>query len=94
MNADVRDPDEHHRVGDSATRPIRPRCGALAALLLLAGMSPQRRRALPAHRIAARSGAFNCGFQVNSFALCMPLMSFVRHRLHLPVDCRANSGFP
>ena len=72
MNADVRDHDEHHRMGNSATHPIRPRCGALAALLLLAGMSPQRqapakrrarlRQALPAHRIAARSGAFNCGF--------------------------------
>ena len=66
MNADVRDHDEHHRVGDSATHPIRPRCGALAGLqaglLLLAGMSPPPRRALPAHRIAARSGAFNCGF--------------------------------
>ena len=72
MNADFRDPDEHHRVSDSATRPIRPRCGALAALLLVAGMSPppqaqarrraRLRQALPAHRIAARSGAFNCGF--------------------------------
>ena len=28
----------------------------------LAGMSPQRRRALPAHPIAAHSGASNCGF--------------------------------
>jgi len=32
--------------------------------LLLAGMSPPRRRALPAHRITAHSGASNCGFQV------------------------------
>ena len=63
MNADVRNHDQHHRMGYSATRPIRPRCGALAALLLLAGTSPQRRRALPAHPIAARSGASNCGFQ-------------------------------
>jgi hypothetical protein len=31
-------------------------------LLLLAGMSPQQRRALPAHRIKAQSGASNCGF--------------------------------
>ena len=55
-----------------ATHPIEPRCGALAALLLLAGMSPQRpaqakrrarlRLALPAHRIAAHSGASNCRF--------------------------------
>jgi hypothetical protein len=40
----------------SATPPIEPRCGALAALLLLAGTSPQRRLALPAHRITAHSG--------------------------------------
>jgi hypothetical protein len=30
---------------ESATHPIEPHCGALALLLLLAGMSPQRRRA-------------------------------------------------
>ncbi|MFM2450927.1 MAG: hypothetical protein RIS44_3377, partial [Pseudomonadota bacterium] len=41
------------KLGESATRPIEQRCGTLAALLLLAGTSPQRRRALPAHRIAA-----------------------------------------
>jgi hypothetical protein len=41
----------------SATHPIEPCCGALAALVLLAGTSPQRRRALPAHRITAHSGA-------------------------------------
>ena len=34
--------------------------------LSLAGMSPQRRRALPAHRIVVRSGASNCRFQVES----------------------------
>jgi hypothetical protein len=31
-------------------------------LLLVAGMSPLPRRALPSHRIAAQSGAFNCRF--------------------------------
>jgi hypothetical protein len=41
----------------SATHPIEPCCGALAALLLLAGTSPQRRHALPALRITAHSGA-------------------------------------
>ena len=41
----------------SATHPIEPCCGTLAALLLLAGTSPQRRHALPAHRITAHSGA-------------------------------------
>jgi hypothetical protein len=41
----------------SATHPIEPCCGTLAALLLLAGTSPQRRHALPEHRITAHSGA-------------------------------------
>jgi len=62
MNAEIFSHDDHHRLGDSATHPIEPRCGTLAALLLLAGMSPQRRRALPARRITAHSGASNCGF--------------------------------
>jgi hypothetical protein len=54
---------EHpHRLGESATRPIAPRCGTLAALLLLAGMSPLRRHALPAHRITAHSAVSNCRF--------------------------------
>jgi hypothetical protein len=62
MNTEISTHDDPHRFGESATHPIEPRCGALAALLLLAGMSPPRRRALPAHRIAAHSGASNCGF--------------------------------
>ena len=85
MNIDTCGHDRVHLLGESATHPIEPRCGTLAALLLLAGMSqsqrlwpsagtnspcglfvsrlsPQRRRALPAHRIAAHSGAPNCGF--------------------------------
>ena len=41
----------------SATHPIELCYGTLAALLLLAGTSPQRRLALPAHRITAHSGA-------------------------------------
>ena len=62
MKAHIPAHDIHHLVGESATHPSEPRCGALAALLLLAGMSPLHRRALPAHRIATRSGASNCGF--------------------------------
>ena len=62
MNADDLAYEQHRLAGDSATRPIEPRCDALAALLLLAGMSPQRRRALPGRRSAARSGAFNYRF--------------------------------
>jgi len=60
MTSDLGDHDHRHLWGDSATHPIEPRCGTLAALLLLAGMSPQRRRALPARRIAAHPGASNC----------------------------------
>ena len=48
-------PARHHPVGVSATQPIAPRYGTLAALLLLVGKSPLRRRALPSHRIAAHS---------------------------------------
>ena len=51
-----------HRMGDSATHPIGLRWITLAALLLLAGMSPQRRRALPARPITALSGASNRRF--------------------------------
>jgi hypothetical protein len=90
MDTEVSSHDHPHRLGESATHPIEPRCGTLAALfhlagrakpgawpfarhsqhtglsvsgLSLAGMSPPRRRALPAHRITAPSGASNCGFQ-------------------------------
>ena len=72
MNTGIRDHDQLDRVGESATHPIEPRCGALAALLLLAGMSPQRpaqtkRRArlrlvLPVPHITTHSGASNCRF--------------------------------
>ncbi|MBA4261469.1 MAG: hypothetical protein C0443_05465 [Comamonadaceae bacterium] len=62
MNTEFFGYAEHPLLGESATHPIEPRCGALAALLLLAAMRPQRRRALPAPRIAAHSGASNCGF--------------------------------
>jgi len=43
----------------SAARPLVWRFGPLAALLLLVGMSPLRRRALPATRLARPSGASN-----------------------------------
>jgi hypothetical protein len=41
----------------NAAHPIEPRCGTLAALLLLVGISPPRRRVLPARRITAHSAA-------------------------------------
>ncbi len=85
MNLEISSHEPHHLVRKSATHPIEPRCGALAALLRqsqrlwpstgtnspqglfvsglsLAGMSPLRRRALPAHRSAAHSGASNYRF--------------------------------
>ena len=64
MNSSFRAHEQGHLKGDSATHPIEPRWRTLAALLLLAGSSPQRRLALPAHPIAAHSGASNCGCHV------------------------------
>ncbi len=40
MNTDFCTHDHLHLFGDSATHPIDPRCGALAALLLVAGEGP------------------------------------------------------
>ena len=48
-----------HPRGENATQPIEPRYGTLAALLLLVGISPLRRRVLPAHCIAAHSAVSN-----------------------------------
>jgi hypothetical protein len=62
MNIEYFSDELHHLSGESATHPIERRCGTLAALLLLAGTSPQRRRALPAHRTAAHSGVSNLRF--------------------------------
>jgi hypothetical protein len=55
--------DHVHPSGESATHPIEPRCGTLAALRILAmPLGIAAARALPAHRNTARSGAFNCRF--------------------------------
>jgi len=54
--------DNPYHMGEHATHPIRPPSGALAALLLLAGTSLPRRRALPAPPMTACSGASNYGF--------------------------------
>jgi len=62
MNTDFLCFDNPHRLGEIATHPIRPPSGALAALLLLAGISLPRRRALPPHPMTARSGASNYSF--------------------------------
>ena len=50
---------EVHPLGDSATHPIEPLATRLGALLLLAGRSPQRRRAYPDAPPVAHSGASN-----------------------------------
>jgi len=44
----------------NAAHPLGWRFGLLAALPLLVGTSPLRRRALPADRLASPSGAPNC----------------------------------
>ncbi len=62
MNAHHFTHEPHHLVGESATHPMAQRCGALAALLRLAGTSPPRCRALPERHSAAPSGASNYGF--------------------------------
>ncbi len=66
MNTGCSGLEELHRLGESATHPIEPPWGTLAALLLLAGISLLPRRALPAHPMPAHSGAFNRRFQDNS----------------------------
>ncbi len=49
-----------HLLGENATYPIAPPDSALAALLILAGRSQRRRRALPGPCLTAHSGASNC----------------------------------
>lgn len=62
MNAEKSDYDAIHLLGECTTHPIAPPWGALAALLLLAGRSLPRRRALPAHPMTAHSGGSNYRF--------------------------------
>jgi len=59
MYAEVRAFDNGHPLGEPATRPIARFSGCLAALLLLAGPAPPRRRALPGSPKTAHSGASN-----------------------------------
>ena len=53
---DVAALENQHPLGESAAHPIEPRCGALAALLLLASMSapgrPQREFRRAKHGVA------------------------------------------
>jgi hypothetical protein len=57
MNAHFFGLEQKIQFGPNATHPIELRYGTLAALLLLVGISPPRRRVLPTHRSTAHSGA-------------------------------------
>ncbi len=59
MPIEVSLPAAYYLMGENATQPIEPRYGTLAALLLLVGISPLRRRVLLPHRIAAHSAESN-----------------------------------
>ncbi|MDR1994079.1 hypothetical protein [Azonexus sp.] len=63
MNTDFHDFGGCHTIGEVATRSPAPCSPRHAALLLLAGVSLLRRRALPGTTITALTSAFNCGFQ-------------------------------
>ncbi|MDO5692584.1 MAG: hypothetical protein Q4G70_08900 [Pseudomonadota bacterium] len=62
MGTDFRSFDHTHLLGERAMHPITPRWACHAALLVLAGTSLPRPRALPGTPITARSGASNCRF--------------------------------
>jgi hypothetical protein len=62
MNAEVFDFDRPHHLGEIAMRPPAPRSTRHAALLVLAGMSLPRPRALPGTPITALAGASNYRF--------------------------------
>ncbi|MBY4598848.1 hypothetical protein [Ottowia caeni] len=62
MNTSFWCSDDSHPLRESATHPIRPPSGTLAALLVLAGTSLPRPHALPAHPMTTCSGASNYRF--------------------------------
>jgi len=62
MNTALFSFDQFHLWGKTAMHPAAPRSVRQAVLLVLAGRSPLRPRALPGTPIAALSGASNCGF--------------------------------
>jgi hypothetical protein len=62
MNTEIFDFDQSHHLGESAMHPPAPRSTRHAALLVLAGSSPLRPRALPGTPITALAGASNYRF--------------------------------
>ncbi|PKO66838.1 MAG: hypothetical protein CVU22_14275 [Betaproteobacteria bacterium HGW-Betaproteobacteria-16] len=62
MNTENFGHEEARFNGESATDPIEPPGSTLAVLLLLAGISPLRRHALPAHPLTTHSGLSKCHF--------------------------------
>ncbi len=64
MNIDIGTHDNVHLLGASATHPIEPRCGTLAALLPLAGMSQsQSQRLWPSPGTNSPYGLFVSGLR-------------------------------
>ncbi|MDR2155686.1 MAG: hypothetical protein LBE78_11815 [Burkholderiaceae bacterium] len=59
MKTDIRSFDDAHLLGDTATHSPAPCSPRHAALLVLAGISPRRPRALPGTPIMALASAFN-----------------------------------
>ncbi len=59
MNTQCHCSDNVHPLGESATHPIKPPSGTLAALLVLAGTSLPRPHVLPAQPMTTCSGASN-----------------------------------
>jgi hypothetical protein len=62
MKLDFSGFDHTHLLGENATHSPAPRSPRHAALLVLAGISPQRPRVLPGTPITALASAFNCRF--------------------------------
>jgi hypothetical protein len=62
MDMDIRSFDDVHLLGDSATHSPAPRSPCHAALLVLAGMSLPRPRALPGTPITALASASSYRF--------------------------------
>ena len=70
------------------------RHGAPSVFLLDAGLNPQRRHALPAHRIAAHSGASSCGFWGHSTTRYSPMLNVPTTRRASGRRCTSSRRWP